>query len=320
MKKRFLAILTSSLFSLCSCINTQAYIKTIFTFDTVFEVGIYKNNNDLLNDVIKQTLEYAKLFNSYEEINGVNNIYSINNSNSPVIVDKKLYDALKIANEYIDKTNGYFNPLIGNLSNAWKHSLENNEILPQNKIEQYLLEMNSSSLIFDDETYSVGISGDATLDLGAFAKGYTLSKIKEYMLNVAKESSYYVDAGSSSVLLGNKPKTNDFNIGLKYIKNAYVKLHDTSIGTSAVYEQLYTIGDTNYSHIVNPFTGSTIPNYDFVMVINEDPTLTDILSTAFMSMSIEEIKAYENNHDIKVIVSNNKDIIYKSSDVEVLYH
>lgn len=317
MKKRFVSILTSSLFSLCACVNTTAYVKTFFTFDTVVEIGVYKNNAKLLNEAAKLTLDYSRLFDSYHEVNGKNNVYTINNSDTLVVVDERLYDALKTANEYIDKTNGYFNPLIGNLSNAWKESLENNEVLSNELVEQYLLEVNSSSLIFDDETHSVGISGTATIDLGAFAKGYTLSKLSEFFAN---EPNFYVDAGSSSVLLGRKPKTDDFNIGLKYIDNAYLKLHSTSIGTSAVYEQLYKINDINYSHIVNPFTGSVIPNYDFVMVINEDPTLTDVLSTSFMSMDLDTIKQFEKQLNIQVLVSNNKEIIYKSNEVEVLYH
>lgn len=320
MKKRFASILASSLFSLCACTNTTTYIKTCFTFDTIVEAGVYKNKSDLLNNVINLTLEYSRMFDAFNQVRNINNVYTINHSETPVVVDERLYDALKVANEYIDKTSGYFNPLIGNLSNAWKESLKKNEVLPNESIEQYLLEMNSSSLIFDDNTHSVGISGNATIDLGAFAKGYTLSKIKDFMENQAKEDNYYVNAGSSSVLLGKKPKTKDFNIGLKYIDKAYVKLSDTSIGTSAVYEQLYKIDNINYSHIVNPFTGSVIPNYDFVMVINKDPTLTDILSTAFMSMDLDTIKECEKTFNVSVIVSKNKEVIYKTDTVEVLYH
>ena len=78
-------------------------------------------------------------------------------------------------------------------------------------------------------------------------------------------------------------------------------------------EQLFEIDNKIYSHIINPFTGDAKPNYDFVIVIDEDPTLTDVFSTVFMNLTIDEIKKYEQLFDIQTLVSKDHQIIYQSS-------
>jgi thiamine biosynthesis lipoprotein len=100
--------------------------------------------------------------------------------------------------------------------------------------------------------------GEAEIDLGGIAKGYALDIAKQY-LDSKKVTKYIIDAGSSSILLGEKDtKDGLFNIGLKDIKNAYLKAKNCFVSTSGTSEQLTVIDGVKYSHIVNPKTGSVV--------------------------------------------------------------
>ncbi len=320
MKKRWKIVIGISLFSLCAC-NSKIEPITKFTygFDTVTTTTLYANEEKTFKDIESIITTYSKLFDAYKSYEGLNNVFSINTTNEWISISNELFLALKEANTYLAKTNGLFNPYIGNLSKAWKNALANNIVLDSEEITTYVFESNSTDLSFDESTLRVRRNGTGTIDLGAFAKGYVLSIIKNY-LNENNVSEYLIDSGSSSILLGNKPNDKNFNVGLKYIPGSYLSIRNTSIGTSSIYEQLREIDGIKYSHIINPFNGNVIPSYDFVMVINDDPIYTDVFSTALMNMSIEQIKAFDQDEKTQVIVSKDRNIIYKSSSLDVRKH
>ena len=75
-----------------------------------------------------------------------------------------------------------------------------------------------------------------------------------------------------------------------------------------------------YSHIVNPYTGSAINNYDTVIVVSNSGYLGDALSTSFMLSSIDEIKQMEQSKGVKALVIKDKNIVYRNESLEVYYH
>ena len=127
-------------------------------------------------------------------------------------------------------------------------------MLDSEEITTYVFESNLTDLSFDESTLRVRRNGTGTIDLGAFAKGYVLSIIKNY-LNENNVSEYLIDSGSSSILLGNKPNDKKFNVGLKYIPGNYLSIRSTSIGTSSIYEQLKEIDGIKYLNLSNFKTG-----------------------------------------------------------------
>ena len=228
---------------------------------------------------------------------------------------------LKVKELQISSLN-YFNPLIGNLSRLRKESLANKEVLSETIISSELLKMNNSSfeLFKENSKYYIQRNGAARLDLGAFAKGYSLDILNEYFLS--KEiKNYLIDAGNSSILLGEKPDNNGyFTVGLKDISNAYLELKDCFIGASGVSTQGVKINDKMYSHIINPFNGSAINNYDYVFVKGNNGGLCDVLSTSFMIMDVDTVKELEKNYNVEAILYKDSKIIYSNSNLEIKYH
>lgn len=298
------------IYPLLSCSQSPLVVSDrIFCFDTSIEVRLYGEGNeeDLKN--IKNILGYyaGASDNFYQH---ENNVYCINTNNEEVEVDERLYNLLKTSYEVKNDGADYFNILCGTLSAKWKIALSSGEVLSDEVIASELENINNSSLIFKDNNVIQRL-GEATIDLGGIAKGYTLDVAKEY-LQEKEIKNYIINAGYSSILLGEKKSDNGyFTVGIKDLNRAYFLVKNCVISTSGNSEQ----GE----HIVNPITGQLANNYDTVIVIGEEGAHGDALSTSLMLSTIEEIQQIETEQNIKVLVIKNKSILYRSSGLEVYY-
>lgn len=310
--KAKLLLLPLIIVPLSSC---QKEIKrNSFYFDTYTETRLYEGSTEDLSEINKIFSKIDKLTDNFRE-RDLNNVYKINNSTESVQVEPELYEVLRASFcDCLDPLN-YYNPLIGSLSKKWKNSLENKAILDQETINLELNKMATTSVQFLEEN-NVKKIGEAEIDLGAVAKGYALDKVKQY-LDSKNYTKYLVDAGSSSILLGEKNGGKDFKIKVSNLDNTYLKLKNCFISTSSYDKQAVEIDGVNYSHIINPVNGSAINENDAVIVISDKGYLGDILSTAFINESIDSIKELEKHFEVKTIVIKDKTIAYKNEGIEV---
>ena len=304
-------------FLLTSCSSPMK--DSFLCFDTTISYTVYGMNHDETAFINIVCRDLDKLFDSYHA-RDILNVYSINQTNDEVeIGEGSLYDILEKSLQVQSMGATYFNPLCGSLSNLWKNALDNNQVLSQETINVELTKINSSSLLLKDGT-KVQRVGEAEIDLCGIAKGYALDVIKRY-LDGQEFTRYIVNAGSSSILLGEKnTKDGLYNIGIKDIKNAYFKAKNCFVSTSGIREQLTIIDGVKYSHIVNPVTGSVVPKHDTVIVITDSGFYGDALSTSMMMNTVEEIQQIEIDHNVKAIVIDDNQITYKNSEIEVYYH
>ena len=318
MRYRFILSLLSIL-PLVGCTQKGFVLDDkVFCFDTMVETKLYEGNNENL----KEINNLLSLYDKYADIfypRDINNLYTINHTNEDVQIDHQLYELLRTSIDVTNNGAAFFNPLCGSLSLNWKESLKNGQILSESIIDEELLKMNNTSLNFKENDI-VQRSGEATLDLGGIVKGYVLDEIYDYLNNLGLKK-YLINAGSSSILLGEKDnKDGYFSVGLKDINNAYLKLKNCFVSTSGIKEQGVKIGDITYSHIINPISGSAINENDAVIVISDKGYYGDAMSTSLMMNTVEEIKVIETTYDIKTIVIKDSKIIYSNKDIEVYYH
>ena len=305
--------------ALTSCSNNNTLIESkIFSFDTLVEAKLFEGSKENIKEVEKILNKISDLTDNYEQKSN-NGVYAINQTNEEITVDEELYnllqDSFDMANNGVDN----FSPLCGSLSKKWKESLANKEVLSETVINEELEKINNTTIALKDN-FVIQRTGEAEIDLGGVAKGYALDLVNNY-LQENGVSSYLINAGSSSIALGEK-KTKDglFTIGLKEVKNAYIKAKECFISTSSIYEQGVTIDGVTYSHIINPKTGSAVNVNDGVIVISSNGAFGDAFSTSLMNNTVEEIKEIEEINDIKTIVIKNKKIVYSHKDIEVKYH
>ena len=306
---------------LSSCSKKDTFLeRMVFGCETLFELKAYNAEESNLEKMLDEILKYSKLFDAFNTYSDLANIATINLTNDEVELDKELYDALKIADDYFHKTKGYFNPYLGELTFAYKDAFSKNQIPDENIINSGLSHLKMFKFDFNDEKMSVKRVGESKLDLGAFAKGYLVDKVKE----IAKENNvnyYMLSGGSSSNYFSEKPNGDGYKVGIKYANKKYLELKNNSLGVSSIYEQIVEIDGKKYSHIINPFTGKPAMDYAFSLVVDESATLTDVFSTVLMTVNdlslVEDMaKEFDFSYmlfDIKNnIISQTADLILKS--------
>ncbi len=315
--KKIICIFTTllMLISLASCNSEVTYECTpISVFDTVVTMVFYDDANykTYYNDIKAKFNEINRISDDFNINTDKNNVYVLNDKRK--VESGLLKDMLTKALELKEETNGYFNPFIGRLTHKWKDAIKNNNVLDDSLISEELSIMNNTSLSFDGDV--IKLEGQGNIDLGAFAKGYALEWAKNYFeeKNVDK---YYINCGSSSIYVANK----ELNISLSkpYSNDSILDFKESNIGiaTSSPKYQYSVINGVKYHHLINPFTGYPSNIYDSVNVIGNNNMKNDIYSTAFFSMSVDDVKEFVKDKDINVILYKDNEIIYQKEKLWV---
>ena len=336
MKKKVFAFLFS--LPLLAC-NSNPELETFYyrefgIFNSEFAVT-YNAERSLEEEIDTFLSAFTLEADPYSQHKGVNGVYEINQTNEPVEVSDDLYNAIDRAWTIKSETEGYFNPLIFNLSSLWKKTLfggiiPDPDYVPTSakidaaKIEAPALleEMNNGSLILDAAKKTVQRVGSAKLDLGGIAKGYAVEKVDKILKDHGIKE-YLVNGGTSSLAFGVAEDGGPFRVRLKYTGDDetslryYVKKAFTS--TPAVYEQYRVVDGVTYSHVINTVTGIPVTDYSMAFLEGEDSTRLDAYSTACMIAGIDKTKSWEKAYNFKAALFEDKDglaeLVYENSQL-----
>lgn len=303
----------------CSCSHTPVKeTYSMFAMNTSISVTFYdvKDSKNIARNIEKIYLKYDSYAGDFDSYYGTLNVYDLNQRRS-IEASSELLEMVNFALEAKEDTLGYFEPLLGRLSHAWKDSLSNNKLLDDEFINNELEIIKNSSIKIEGNVIS--IIGDANLDLGGIAKGYATKKVQEYLKSIDVDT-YLLNAGNSNVVLGNK-LGEDFSVGLKNpFKPEYYKilsLKDISIGTSSMEHQHSLIDNVYYSHLLNPKTGKPSTYYDTISIIGDDSAYLDAYSTACFAMDIDTTKEFLKSKGYEWIAHKDGKIVYQSEGVSL---
>ncbi|MBR2929980.1 MAG: FAD:protein FMN transferase [Clostridia bacterium] len=313
MKK---AVITGVLLSLLllmftSCdINPQPKSETYYEyFGTVSSVICYREDTEAefrrVADKVDTLLsEYHTLYDIYHEYSGINNIATVNRYAGimPVEVDDRIIDLLLYAKEVYELTSGEVNVAMGSVLKLWHEAREGNgdgtHTLPTDEeLIEASLHTDICSILIDEAAGTVFVTDrDASIDVGAIAKGYATERIAEALVadEEIEADGYALNIGGNIRLIGSKGGE-EWRIGITnpdrtsddpYVMRISVK--NTSIVTSGDYERYFTVDGKNYHHIIDKDTLYPSKYFHSVTVVTEDSALADALSTALFSMHIND--------------------------------
>lgn len=145
---------------------------------------------------------------------------------------------------------------------------------------------------------------DITITLGALAKSYATEKIASN--NKIKNGNFLMNAGQSTIkILGENLSrdSGEWNVGVTDSYLVYTQTNkfasylmkldsSVSVSTSSGDEKHYFSGTNYYHHIIDPVTGYPNQNRLAVTVVMENAMYADIITTALMSMNMNETKEF----------------------------
>ncbi len=157
------------------------------------------------------------------------------------------------------------------------------------------------------------------IDFGGIAEGYALKKIIDMMQKEGVDDALINFGGNITSISKNHKWKTYINEPLKEIKPfREINLNNQSISTSSLYGKFINYKSVKLSHIINPKT-KKLKEYQnlSVSIISNNPVYSDALSTAIISMSVDEMLEFISKNKIKAVIlkkTGNKktEIIYKT--------
>ncbi|MFA7075779.1 MAG: FAD:protein FMN transferase [Candidatus Izemoplasmatales bacterium] len=301
-------------------------------FDTIISLKIYYDEssdyevNKIFEDFENLSEKYHQYFDKYNAYDNLNNLYTINNTDGPVVVDEELFDAILYAKENedlvtIDSTS-LFNIALHPVLMVW-HNARNSSAcdpfinigvdycpVPTSEIEGHTFNTNPNDIILDKTNHSIDFKKeDMGIDLGGFAKGYFNEIAIEYLNTY--NINYILNLGNSNVHAHgvNLDRTDGlFYIGLStpfsLNPNDYYAIVKLSNGLNLVssgnYQRYFKNVDdledeTLYHHIIDPRTYYPGGEATSITILYNNGAIGDILSTTLYLMTVEEGLEYVNN-------------------------
>ena len=318
MKKNFLRLLSLALCAalLCGCTpaaSSQAgparYSAVWYDlFDTVTTVIAYCDSQEEFDAQMEalhaDLLEYHKLYDIYNEYEGINNLCTVNaNAGSPVEVDDKILDMLQQAIETHQLTEGKVNVALGSVLRLWHDAREAAEngapLLPDaTELEAANAHTDITKLVLDREAGTVTLADPAMrLDVGSCGKGYAC----EMAARAAQSrglASASISVGGNIRAIGTKPGNQSWTGGVQDPWNpesggylAAVYTSDLALVTSGNYQRYFELNGVRYHHLIDPDTLQPAGYFDSVSILCGDSGLADCLSTAVFCMPLAEGQA-----------------------------
>ncbi|MUU77932.1 FAD:protein FMN transferase [Winogradskyella endarachnes] len=258
-----------------------------------------------------ETVNYQKQFDSlFAVVNRSLSTYiedsdiSKLNRNELTKVDQHFQNVFKASKIIYRKTEGVFDPTIGNVVNAWNFGAEKNKFLTDSVTIDSLMRFvgfNKVGLV----NGHIKKHKESYLEFNAIAKGYGIDVIANF-LESKGITDYLVDIGGDLRTAGvNIESKKGWTIGIddpnfdgQQTYSKVLTLKDESLATSGTYRKFKVDDNGNrYAHIINTKTGyPTKTNILSVSVIAPDCMTADGYATAFQAMGIETVKRFLNSH------------------------
>jgi thiamine biosynthesis lipoprotein len=190
------------------------------------------------------------------------------------------------------ESQGYFNPAIGEVIDLWgflSHQSTETRSAPSPEALAAALAAHPSmqDLVLQGNVLHCH-NPHLRLDLGAYAKGYGVGLMMNYLKSQGIQRALINAGGDLMILQG--PKSTPKRIGIQSPDpfHPYEVLsidESTSVFTSGTYARVFTESNTqrSFHHLINPKTG--LPSTDFisVTVIHPDPMRADAAATAILA-------------------------------------
>lgn len=326
----------------CSAKEQKKYsAQFLELFNTITEIIAYSDSKEDFSafaQLIYDNLEeYHKLYDKYNNYDGINNIKTINDNAGikPVKVDQRIIDLLLFSKNQYQQSEGKVNIAMGSVLEIWHEYREdgiNNpetaSLPPMEQLEAANMHTDIDKLIIDEASSTVYLSdANMRLDVGAIAKGYATEQVSQ----IAKNNGYknfLLSVGGNVRSMGTKgPKKELWSVGIQNPdktsekKSLYtLSLTNLSLVSSGNYERYYTVNGKVYHHIIDPVTLMPAEYFTSVSIVCEDSGLADALSTTIYNMPLEEGKALiESLEDVEALwVLPNGEIKYSEHFEELI--
>jgi thiamine biosynthesis lipoprotein len=313
-----LLLLVSILVTSCKSKEKEEYSKLrgdIFgtTYSIIYEDS--KNYQEEINTI------FNDFNNSLSTYIPTSIVSKVNQNDSTVVVDMYFIEAFNKAKRIYKETDGFFDPTIGKLINAYGFgSGKEKKDLTQAEVDSLKNLMGFEKIVLVEN--KVLKPNEIEFNVNAYAKGLGVDVVGRFLESKGIKN-YLVEIGGEIRARGNSPRgtlwkvaIDDPNTDGSRSQSRTIELNNQSMATSGNYRKFKVNSNgEKVVHTVNPKTGLAQENnlLSASVLIQGDCADVDAYATAFMAMGLEETKVFlANRPDLKVV------LLYASKEGEIL--
>lgn len=296
-KRTFLFFSLLSIF-LFSCQQQEQWVKNTNTGEAL-------GTTYSLISMAKDTLDLQQGIDSvFQAVNAsmstyipTSDISRINKGDSTIVVDNMFREVLAISMEVYKETNGYFDPTVGILVNAWGFGPGTQTIMDSAEVKTLKAFVGLDKIKITEDFKIFKEAVEIQIDFNAIAKGYAIDRLAAY-LDKKELQNYLIEVGGEIVAKGeNRIKSQKWVVGIddpqvtlgRQLKIT-LNLKDEALASSGNYRKyrIDSLTGQKYVHTIDPKTGFTRnSNVLAASVIAPTCAVADAYATAFMAMDLE---------------------------------
>lgn len=322
MKRLIIIFCIIFLFTGCSFKNTALeekpltaqYTDVLDTFCTLSVYGIDKAEFDVLSQEVHKELErYDRLFNIYNDYEGINNIKTINDNAGKhiVYVDADIIRLIQAGKDYYSLTDGAVNIAMGSVLTLWhncrEQALKGNAALPSREEMQKAAEHTDINSIEIDQLNSTVYIKDSqtSIDVGAVAKGYIADELKQFLAERGV-SNALLNLGGNIVTMGMATGQDKWVIGIQNPDMTddfadVVYMDEGAAVTSGDYQRYFDLDGKRYCHIIDGDTLFPGDKYRSVTIMADNSAEADAMSTALFILPLDKGRAIARERGFKAV-------------------
>jgi FAD:protein FMN transferase len=268
---------------------------------TKFEIVAYGTNRARLAEAAGAAFDEIdrldRQMSNYSETSELSYI-NRNAARGDVIVEKELFDFLKLCVDYSQTTGGAFDITVGPLMKAWGFFDNKGRVPGASDLKSVTARVGYKHVLFNERTRAIGFDREGVeLDLGGVAKGYAVDRAAE-ILRASGVTSAFVTSGSSSICaIGTPPGQSSWRVDVndpldRSQKLEAVEIRDQSVSTSGCHDKTFETAGKTYCHIMDPRIGRPIEGLLSATVITQSGVEAEVLSKALMVMGIDKARDF----------------------------
>lgn len=324
----------------CGCSGDTYRVEYIYSMGTVLTISVYADDEQF-EAFLSETREILTYAESLVAEGGPIADFNAAPYGENIKIDKTVYDILLWVKS--DPLLSGYNPLVYPLADLWgftprfssgddsvvypydrQKNADGSIPLPDRKyIDAFLSLTDLDGLVLSqsDEGYFCakqiapvtvyGVEYGAKLDFGGCLKGYCLERMEQAFDDCGLTYGY-LSFGTSSVCLKSN-KNGQWTLSLTSPDDTdatyySTRLQNKNASTSGDYEKYYCLDGKRYCHIIGK-DGTPVNNARSVTVIGDSALYCDMLSTALMTVSTEDLDA-----KIAAVKSSGYEVVYCSGE------
>lgn len=223
-------------------------------------------------------------------------ISKINNGDSTLVVDRMFKEVFELSKKVNAVTEGYFDPTVGVLVNAWGFGPEKQIVMDSTRVDSLMAYVGFDKVALTEENTVKKTDPNIRFDFNAIAKGYAIDRLA-VLMDKNRVSDYLLEVGGEIVAKGeNRIKKKAWVVGIddpqaeggRALKIT-INLKDKSLASSGNYRKFRIDPDTGrkFVHTVDPKTGFTKnANTLAANVLARSCAEADAYATALMAMDV----------------------------------